>query len=1246
MKYNKKVFTKRSLVHKVFPNFINNKRGQVTIFIIVGLIILISSLVVININSKSKQLDVDMEFKESITSRPNFAKPVANYIEVCMQSTAKEAFILLGERGGYIYNNIALPIKGDFVNSQGVEFFGNVIPYWEYVDTPTGKTNGFNVIYNVPSLCKSNRACITTSAPGDDDMSIEGQVERYIDENIDSCLNNFNDFKNQRFDITKVTDFSSVVKIRESTGDVLIRATYDLNVAKDDDSANIDKYEAVLDFDFYSIYERIHHFITKQSQIGFIELHMLRVMDALAFTNEIPNYKTKVFFEDEQKWKVSSDIRPKIKHLIDNYVQTQKIMYTRNWYYTEIPDSVSYKNPVKSHYLDMVFDIYNGTSLRSTSIDFEYYPEYFDAKIWMADNEYKSGDKIKQKNVLGSMFDGIPLIEDVLSLVQIWEHQASYYVTYPTLITFTEHNAFTNYETTGDYMFSFAIESNIVDNIPVELYDNSAITQSISNTVLCDDQLKDVPLNITITDYLHETPVSNVEMSYTCAEKTCVISDSDINGNINIRVPDCGSIPYLTFKNNNYMLKRQEIDLDVQDINVELHPKITHNFQVKKISVSDIDDWLRRGSSSLGRLLSKAKPIDNKDTVAIQLSKVVKSFEEKNYQETIDIQKGKYQSKEVELINGTYRIMATLIRNEDVYIPHEFDRASNKSAKRCNVIGKASEMVHLDEMSHPLTGGWINFDTPNHYVCKDEPDDTFWPNWGLNLLGIPQGWNDYTQNTDCNNYMSDYFSDELPVFYQIEHESEITGDRYVYKDDKLLSFSEYDAKLTKPVSITTFSGMDVSEIKSGVGGALSSCQMKRLEELIDISTVVSMAALNKDYYHIATQDDNFPVIIIDPDCNNVTLEDYSNTYYELENIIDLSVIGAADMKITAITNNLEPAVILALEDLDINIMKKIEYYSDLIILEFESGQTVMESTPMQGGKFDTEQNIIDAVNTCSNIILDAVDSVDVDCGSMYDSKGFVNSAYVICMNNQYLNEIKKFNDGADWEAYGECFFEQGFCNEKVKWYSNHVFTGSDAKQSSHKSVFGDSISKQNVKPLYTMDERVYRACNLRHGYFSVGLDLGINPDNPDFKDEFDDDDELDEIIEKVDEFSALSDEDSFGGKYIHEFDGKMYRQFGNCQNSDATVYNNTNMTSEKTIIISEIDNRDKPYPTGGLMANEATNVFWEYDPYDSDNYGKNITFYVIEYDYLPLSYEDLTEQNGLIDYSQKAGFDLVKAFIK
>ena len=111
---------------------------------------------------------------------------IQGYTETCLYSTAQNGLILLGQQGGYIYPTSL----GDFsitnpTDSIGISIDPLLIPYWHYNSEYNGNPS-VSLASLQPSLYDSD---LDKDYAGGEYMSIEAQLGRYIEEEINDCLN-------------------------------------------------------------------------------------------------------------------------------------------------------------------------------------------------------------------------------------------------------------------------------------------------------------------------------------------------------------------------------------------------------------------------------------------------------------------------------------------------------------------------------------------------------------------------------------------------------------------------------------------------------------------------------------------------------------------------------------------------------------------------------------------------------------------------------------------------------------------------------------------------------------------------------------------------------------------------------------------------------------------------------------------------------------------------------------------------
>lgn len=134
------------------------KRGQVTIFVIIALVVVSGILIGVYFLNKQKQ-----------TESPG-VKDVSGYVSSCLEEVSREAVNYVGRQGGY-YN------------------------------APNGSNNF--LFYPAPYYFNETQNLV----PGE--QVIAREIGLYIESNLDFCLGNFSDFTQRGFAITKQSNKAS-----------------------------------------------------------------------------------------------------------------------------------------------------------------------------------------------------------------------------------------------------------------------------------------------------------------------------------------------------------------------------------------------------------------------------------------------------------------------------------------------------------------------------------------------------------------------------------------------------------------------------------------------------------------------------------------------------------------------------------------------------------------------------------------------------------------------------------------------------------------------------------------------------------------------------------------------------------------------------------------------------------------------------------------------------------------------------
>lgn len=170
-----------------------NKRGQVTIFIILAILIVSAFVIFFSLNKDSK-VKTQENYPEEILE-------IKEFVQDCLIETAENGLVEIGETGGYFSN-------------LDYEYLGNGIPFY----------------------LKNNLKIIPTRE------EIESELEYYIDNELFYCvIGLYQQFPEFTFE---EGDTKSHIEIEED--EIKVSMDYDLTITKEDVSYQIKNYETTI----------------------------------------------------------------------------------------------------------------------------------------------------------------------------------------------------------------------------------------------------------------------------------------------------------------------------------------------------------------------------------------------------------------------------------------------------------------------------------------------------------------------------------------------------------------------------------------------------------------------------------------------------------------------------------------------------------------------------------------------------------------------------------------------------------------------------------------------------------------------------------------------------------------------------------------------------------------------------------------------------------------------------------------
>ena len=678
-------------------SLIKNKKGQVTIFMIVALVIVIGGSMFFYFTRVST-LPENTETEALNDNIPLQFDPVQSFITDCLSSTSVEGLKIIGEQGGYAsftnknINKENFILKNEPTESDAVSFTKDSnlkIPYWYYLKSQNG--------------CSGNCE-FSSKRPGlrDSENSIEKQLERHIDFNLKNCINNFESFSEQGFEIKEESGVKSDVTITEE--DVVVSANYKVSAKSQDSKQSLDSFTVHVPVNIARMYELATKITNMQSQYNFLEKHALNLIVAFSGVDnkKLPPMSDMRFkFGAKESWQ-KTEIKNRMTGLLTAYVPAFQVdgtyNYDRNLFGSEMKQSLydSTIIPIDKPYSEI--------SAEFTYLDF--WPAYFNLNC--------KGELCKPSSANG-----------ILSFIGIQDYTFSYDLSFPVLVELKDVDALNG----EGYSFNFFLEANVRNNKEMK----SAFRQLEAISISESSQLCEVTSNtdtkINVVDAVTKQKLDNAQVLYSVIGESCFIGTTE-NGAASGKIPIAlgGAINAIK---DGYIGKAAEYDakLDAGDeLTIELSPIKSKKVIVKKKSVvKSLAGW---------QFADQEQDLSEKDSAAITLTRI-NSPNELEFSSVAEYKTG--QDTEIEIAPGEYQLEITLMSNERIVIParRECVTALLGLVKECYDLPKIDLAEGIPDEQAQFIAGGINLDITVTPADLEKGAITFYA-VNIGLADVPQ----------------------------------------------------------------------------------------------------------------------------------------------------------------------------------------------------------------------------------------------------------------------------------------------------------------------------------------------------------------------------------------------------------------------------------------------------------------------------------------------------------------------------
>ena len=640
---------------------LSSKRGQITVFILLGLVIL--GLVVGFLVLKSKVTETELSTGEVIEKTPADLRPVHNFVHECMEKVLIDGLKKAGEHGGYVEPlNEELSDKSfevDHFNptdSDGVSLSSEdelFVPYWFY-QTKSNPCVSCVVSTNKPSI-----------------EEIEEQLEGYFKREFNNCARDFVMFTKSGFEIEEKGELEPEISVAEKSVNFFLK--YPLKIKKRGSSSLIEQFYVTVPLNFMDFYKLAEDIYTYESEAMPLDNFL---MNLISIHSGVSAYKLPPIHEVTEGYNYVIWIKPIIDRLM-------KHILILNFPYLRVKGTLNEQEVLQNAGSDLEGAFFNG-SILNVSGGLEDYGEIeaeFFYVNWPLFLSIRPGEGEGIYKPLINVNDRFGFIQPL----QTNTYKFFYDVSVPILVRLTQRN-----NSLGDsYSFWFSIELNVRYNKNLAqlsqglgpLISSQIDTTTtppdgmtiIEKTLFCEDnQLLSGVVDVSVYSAYNGSPIEDAIVRFGCGGySSCKLGETNVDGVLSTRMPLCVGGYVLAEPSREmesvYFRKAEPLTTEIgvdNFVEIGLDRFAVKNISFKIIEMLGVDDCCAVG-----------RDINDHEMVMLTVKRLLKPGEiGSSFTQTFiyDSEADEPMAiKEIKLMPGEYEVTANYFDNEGFVIEKE-----------------------------------------------------------------------------------------------------------------------------------------------------------------------------------------------------------------------------------------------------------------------------------------------------------------------------------------------------------------------------------------------------------------------------------------------------------------------------------------------------------------------------------------------------------------------------------------------
>ncbi|VVB78954.1 Uncharacterised protein [uncultured archaeon] len=225
----------------------NCKRSQVTIFVILGILIVAGLATFLTFRSTNNKVII------SGTNIDPDIKPINNFVTECVRTVGNDAIYQIGKTGGFVVPPEP-KMNFDEISDEGLAFY-------LYDKGYRINDSSSSIVPSLPGPATPTEELIEKENLMPSKENMEDELSKYMDSFIYFCINDFKNFPD--FNVTSGEARTTAVI---ENGKVSFLVNYPLQISKGEKTYSIRDFEAVIPVRLNEIHSLITELMTKQME--------------------------------------------------------------------------------------------------------------------------------------------------------------------------------------------------------------------------------------------------------------------------------------------------------------------------------------------------------------------------------------------------------------------------------------------------------------------------------------------------------------------------------------------------------------------------------------------------------------------------------------------------------------------------------------------------------------------------------------------------------------------------------------------------------------------------------------------------------------------------------------------------------------------------------------------------------------------------------------------------------------------